>query len=206
MHEEELTLLVRCALAHVQFETIHPFLDGNGRVGRLLITFQLVHGGVLHRLLLYLSYYLKRRRAEYYDRLMAVREDGSWEAWTRFFLQGVAETAQEATSTAEAIVRLQDEHRALLQDQGLGINGIRMLDLLFQHPLFNVNLVRDELGIAFNTANKLVEQTAELRVIEEVTGGQRFRVFRYTPYWHLLQEPEPAAGQDVPVQTTESKE
>jgi Fic family protein len=204
LHEEELPLLIRCALAHAQFETIHPFLDGNGRVGRLLIIFQLVHGDVLHRPLLYLSHYLKRRRAEYYDRLMAVREDGNWEGWTNFFLRGVAETAEEATATAEAIVRLQEEHRALLQDQGLGINGLRMLDLLFQRPLFNVNLVRDELGIAFNTANKLVEQMTALGIVEEVTGGQRFRVFRYTPYWRLLQEPEPMAGQDVPVQTTEA--
>ena len=204
LYEGELPLLVRCALAHAQFETIHPFLDGNGRVGRLLIAFQLVHGDVLHRPLLYLSYYLKRRRAEYYDRLMAVREDGNWEGWTSFFLRGVAETAEEATTTAEAIVRLQDEHRGLVQDEGLGINGLRMLDLLFQRPLFNVNLVRDELDVAFNTANKLVEQTAALGIVEEVTGGQRFRVFRYTPYWRLLQEPEPMAGQDVPVQTTEA--
>lgn len=204
LHEEQLPLLVRCALAHAQFETIHPFLDGNGRVGRLLITFQLVHGDVLHRPLLYLSHYLKRRRAEYYDRLMAVREDGNWEGWTNFFLRGIAETAEEATTTAEAIVRLQEEHRGLVQDQGLGINGLRMLDLLFQRPLFNVNLVRDELGIAFNTANKLVEQTAAIGIVKEVTGGQRFRVFRYTPYWRLLQEPEPMAGQDVPVQTTEA--
>lgn len=204
LHEEESPLLVRCALAHAQFETIHPFLDGNGRVGRLLITFQLVHGDVLRRPLLYLSHYLKRRRAEYYDRLMAVREDGNWEGWTSFFLRGVAETAEEATTTAEAIVRLQEDHRGLVQDEGLGLNGLRMLDLLFQRPLFNVNLMRDELGIAFNTANKLVEQTAALGIVEEVTGGQRFRVFRYTPYWRLLQEPEPAAGQNVPVQTTEA--
>lgn len=118
LHEENLPVLVRCGLAHAQFETIHPFLDGNGRVGRLLIIFQLVHEGILHRPLLYLSYYIKRHKAEYYDRLMAVRQDGNWEGWLRFFLRGVAETAEEATATTEAIVHLQEEHRVLLQDEG----------------------------------------------------------------------------------------
>jgi Fic family protein len=91
LHEDNLPVLVRCDLAHAQFETIHPFLDGNGRVGRLLITFQLVHGGILHRPLLYLSYYIKRHKAEYYDRLTAVRQDGNWEGWLRFFLHGVSD-------------------------------------------------------------------------------------------------------------------
>lgn len=206
LHEDELPLLLRCALAHAQFETIHPFLDGNGRVGRLLIAFQLVHGGALHRPLLYLSYYLKRNRAEYYDRLTAVRQSGDWEGWARFFLRGVAETAEEATTTAQEIVRLQEEHRALLQDAGLGINGLRALDLLFQRPLFNVNLVKEELGVAYNTANKLIEQMVTLGVVEEVTGGQRFRRFRYKPYWRLLREPGPDPGEETQIQTTEAAE
>ncbi len=208
LHEEnDLPVLVRCGLVHAQFETIHPFLDGNGRVGRLLITFQLVHAGVLHRPLLYISHYLKRHRAEYYDRLGAIRQSGDWEGWLRFFLRGIAETAEEATDTAEAIVGLREEHRALLQHEGLGLNGLRLLDLLFQHPLVNVNLVRDTLGVrSYNTANNLVEQLTALGLLEEVTGGQRNRVFRYTPYWRLLEEPEPGSGQDVTVQTTESAE
>jgi len=199
LHEDgDLPVLVRCGLVHAQFETIHPFLDGNGRVGRLLITFQLVHAGVLHRPLLYISHYLKRHRAEYYDRLGAVRQDGGWEGWLRFFLRGVAETAEEATATAEAIVRLREEHRALLQDEGLGLNGLRLLDLLFRRPLLNVGLIRDELGVAFNTANKLAEQLEALDLLEETTGGQRNRVFRYTPYWRLLDEPEAAVEEDSP--------
>ncbi len=203
--DDGLPMLVRCGLAHAQFETIHPFLDGNGRVGRLLITFQLVHGGVLHRPLLYLSYYIKRHKAEYYDRLMAVRQDGNWEGWLRFFLRGVAETAEEATATAEAIVRLQDEHRTLIQAEGLGLNGLRLLDLLFQRPLVNVNLAQESLDVrAFATANKLVERFEALGLLEEMTGGQRNRVFRYTPYWRLLEETESAVGQEVPVQTTEA--
>lgn len=98
LHEEDdLPMLVRCGLVHAQFETIHPLLDGNGRVGRLLITFQLVHASVLHRPLLYISHYLKRHRSEYYDLLGAVRQDGNWEGWLRFFLRGFAGTAEEAT-------------------------------------------------------------------------------------------------------------
>jgi Fic family protein len=206
LHEEgDLPVLVRCGLTHPQFETIHPFLDGNGRVGRLLIAFQLVHAGVLHRPLLYISHYLKRHRAEYYDGLGAVRQDGGWEGWLRFFLRGVAETAEEATATAEAIVRLREEHRVLLEE-GLGLNGLRLLDLLFRRPLVNVGLIRDELGVAFNTANKLAENLEALGLVEETTGGQRNRVFRYDPYWRLLEEPEAAIGEDVTPQTTESRE
>ena len=206
LYADDLPMLVRCGLVHAQFETIHPFLDGNGRVGRLLITFQLVHAGVLHRPLLYLSYYIKRHKAEYYDRLTAVREDGNWEGWLRFFLRGVAETAEEATTTAEAIVRLREENRGLLQNEGLGLNGLRLLDLLFRRPLINVNLARDRLDVAFRTANDLVDRLVDLGLLEEITGGQRNRIFRYAPYWCLLQEPGATVRADAPAQTTESEE
>ena len=206
LHESDLPVLLRCGLVHAQFETIHPFLDGNGRAGRLLITFQLVHAGVLHRPLLYLSYYIKRHKAEYYDRLTAIREDGNWEGWLRFFLRGVAETAEEATTTAEAIVGLREKHREFLQNEGLGLNGLRLLDLLFRRPLVNVNLVKANLDVAFRTANDLVDRLVALELLEEITGGQRNRVFRYSPYWRLLQEPEVAVEEDAPVQTTESEE
>jgi Fic family protein len=206
LYEDDLPVLVRCGLTHAQFETIHPFLEGNGRVGRLLIAFQLVHEGVLHRPLLYISHYLKRRRAEYYDRLGAVRQDGGWEGWLRFFLRGVAETAEEATATAEAIVRLREEDRALLQDEGLDPNGLRLLALLFRRPLLDVGLIRDELGVAFNTANKLAERLEVLDLLEETTGGRRNRVFRYGPYWRLLEKPEAATGEDVTPQTTDARE
>jgi Fic family protein len=196
--------LIRCGLAHVQFETIHPFLDGNGRTGRLLITFLLVHEGVLHRPLLYLSHYLKRHRAEYYDRLMAVREDGDWEGWLRFFLRGVAETAEEATTTARAIVQMQAEHRTLIQEQGLGMNGLRLLDLLFQRPLVNIKLVEEALGVVYMTANKLVDHFVALGLLTEITGGRRNRIYRFVPYWQLLQEAEPIPNQHVPVQATEA--
>lgn len=199
---DELPVLMRCGLAHVQFETIHPFLDGNGRVGRLLITFLLVHQGVLHRPLLYLSYYLKRHRAEYYDRLMAVRETGDWEAWLRFFLRGVAETAEEATATAQAIIRLRETHREIVQQHNLGMNGLRLLDLLFQRPLVNVTLIREQLGVVYVTANRLVEQFVKIGLLGEITGGQRFRIFRYTPYWKLFEEADEIADQEIALQIT----
>lgn len=199
---DELPVLIRCGLAHVQFETIHPFLNGNGRVGRLLITFLLVHQGVLHRPLLYLSYYLKRHRAEYYDRLMAVRETGNWEAWLRFFLRGVAETAEEATTTATAIISLREAHREVIQQHNLGINGLRLLDLLFQRPLVNITLITEQLGVVYVTANRLVEQFVKIDLLREITGGQRFRIFRYDPYWELFEETVAIGDSEIALQIT----
>lgn len=193
LHDESgLPTLIHCGLAHAQFETIHPFLDGNGRVGRLLIAFLLVHRRVLHRPLLYLSHYLKGHRVEYYDRLQAVRESGDWEGWLRFFLRGVAETAEEATTTARAIVALREQHRTLLQEHGSVANSLRLLDVLYQRPLVNVRLIQERLQVAFVTANKLVEQWVRLGLLEETTGGQRGRVYRYTPYLALFAEPAAA--------------
>ncbi len=188
LHEEgQLPVLIHAGLAHAQFETIHPFVDGNGRVGRLLITFQLVHRGVLHRPLLYLSHYLKRNRAEYYDRLTAIRQRGDWEGWVRFFLRGAAETATEATETARAILALREEHREMVRAH-TGLNGVRLLDLLYDRPLVNVNLVRDRLDVSFATANNLVSQFEQTGLLREITGGRRRRVFRYDSYLALLME------------------
>ncbi len=182
--------LLHAALAHAQFETIHPFLDGNGRVGRLLITFLLVCRGVLHRPLLYLSHYLKRHRAEYYDRLMAVRVDGDWEGWLRFFLRGVAETAQEATETADRIVSLREAHLTAVSD--LGANGIQLLDSLYRRPMLDVSAAVTTLGVSWPTANKMVGTFVDRGLLTEVTGHRRNRVFRYAPYLTLFAEP--AAG------------
>jgi Fic family protein len=187
LHDEELPVLIHAGLAHAQFETIHPFIDGNGRVGRLLISFLLVHREALQRPLLYLSHYLKRNRAEYYDRLSAIRERDDWEGWMRFFLRGVAETATEATSTAQAILELRERDRAVAEDHG-GLNAARLLDLLFDRPLVNVKLVKDSLGVAFATANNLVAQLERAGVLTEITGGRRRRVFRYDAYLALLSD------------------
>ena len=187
MHEEAIyPPLVHAGLAHAQFETIHPFLDGNGRMGRLLLTFLLVHRRVLQRPLLYLSYYLRRHRAEYYDRLMAVRLDGDWEGWLRFFLRGVAETAEEATGTAEDILRLRDQHRALVHD--LGTNALHMLDALYERPVVNIAAVRRALRVSWPTANKVTLEFERRGLLEEMTGQRRNRVFRYVPYLALFKE------------------
>ena len=203
LHERgDVPALIHAALAHAQFETIHPFVDGNGRVGRLLITLLLCHGGVLHRPLLYLSHYLKRHRDDYYALLMAVRDQGDWEGWIRFFLAGVAETAEEATTTARTIVQLRDAHRARVHDDGLGLNGLRLIDLLFERPLVNVNLVKDSLDVSFVTANKLVERFAAVGLVNEVTGGRRNRVFRYTPYLSLFTDEGDVPRETAPAEAT----
>ncbi len=200
-----LPTLFSVGLSHAQFETIHPFLDGNGRVGRLLITFQLMHAGVLRRPLLYLSYFFKLHRAEYYDRLMAVRLNGDWEGWLRFFLRGVAVTANEAARTAELIFELRERHRTqVLEADGLGPNGLKLLALLFQRPLVNVNLVRKDLDIAFPTANRLVARFQDEGLLVETTGQRRSRVFRYEPYLSLFDEPQPDADQLTDPEVTEA--
>jgi Fic family protein len=181
-------VLVKAALAHAQFETIHPFLDGNGRVGRLLITFLLVHSGVLREPLLYLSVYFKQHRAEYYDRLTAIRQRGDWEGWLTFFLRGVAETADEATDTAERIFELRERHRAIVIEEA-GTNGLKLLAALFRRPLINVNYVVPVVDVTFPTANRLVAKFEELGLLREVTGQKRSRLFRYEPYLRLFDEP-----------------
>lgn len=188
LHDEDLPILIHCGLAHAQFETIHPFLDGNGRVGRLLITLLLCHRGVLQYPLLYLSYYLKRNRAEYYDRLTLIRTRGDWEGWLRFFLRGVAETAEEAAGTARSILILRDQHRALVQESGLGLNGLRLLDLLYQAPIVNSRLVTSRLDVVPNTANRLLREMEAVGLLHEITGRSRSKLYRYVPYLSLFDE------------------
>jgi Fic family protein len=202
LHDDSLPALVQCGLAHAQFETIHPFLDGNGRVGRLLITFLLVHRSVLHRPLLYLSLYLKRHRAEYYDRLTAIREDGDWEGWLAFFLRGVGDTAHEATEAARRIVDLREQHRATVQARGLGVNGLRLLDLMLRRPVLNVNLVKDSLAVTFRTAGRLVEQAESAGLLREVTSHRRNRRFVYEQYLGLFGPADEADPEPTPLQTT----
>jgi Fic family protein len=183
---EDRPILIDIGLAHAQFETIHPFLDGNGRVGRLLITFLLVHHGALGEPLLYLSHYFKLHRSEYYDRLDAIRSRGDWEGWLRFFLDGVAATAREATATAERIFELREQHRALVLDLGLGPNGLALLSFLFQQPMVDVKSVAKELGVTFPTANRLAASFEDLGLLRETTGQRRSRRFRYEPYLSLF--------------------
>ena len=193
LHADDIPVLLHCALAHAQFETIHPFLDGNGRVGRLLITFLLCHRGVLERPLLYLSHFLKQHRAEYYDRLMAVRLTGDWEGWVRFFLRGVADTANEARSTARQIIEMRAQHAEAIQSARLGVNGLHLLTLLLQQPIVTVNIVKERLSISYGTANRLVDIFGQIGILETITTGQRNRRFRYSPYLTLFADGGPAS-------------
>lgn len=187
LHDEALPPLVHAALAHAQFETIHPFLDGNGRVGRLLITFLLCERKVLSKPLLYLSIYLKKHRAEYYDRLQAVRVDGDWESWTSFFLRGVLEVANEAHETARRIVALQKQHQQLLQNDGKGTATLgRALDALFEQPVVTPGALAKRLGISYPTANGIIAKLEELTILREMTGYRRNRRFAYAPYLDLF--------------------
>jgi Fic family protein len=180
---DSVPLLIRCGLAHAQFETIHPFLDGNGRVGRLLITLMLCEAGALTRPLLYLSLYLKAHRAEYYDRLTAIRQQGHWEQWLIFFLRGVSSTALAATQTARDIVALRDTHRATVARNA---KALTLLDHLFRQPTVSVNRVAKLMACTFPTASRLVAEFESLGWLKEMTGNERNRLWRYQPYLELF--------------------
>jgi len=188
--EESLPLLIKIGLAHCQFETIHPFLDGNGRLGRLLITFLLCEQKALQRPVLYLSYYFKRHRQEYYERLQAVRDKGAWEEWLIFFLQGVLETSQQATETARKILLLRERHQKMITENlgRIAANGHRVLDHLFAKPLISVNEVKQLNGISYPAANNLVKKMVKLGILHEATGRRRHRWFVYKAYIDLFYE------------------
>lgn len=190
--ESDLPILIRIGLAHAQFETIHPFLDGNGRVGRLLITFLLMEGGVLHKPVLYLSYFLKQHRSRYYELLQAIRDRGAWEEWLAFFLTGVSEVSAQATDTARRIIQLRERDRNVVTEtlgRAAG-NGHRVLEHLFERPILSVNDVRDLLGVTYPAARQLVDRLVEVGVLEEITGQARNRRFRYDAYINLFAAPE----------------
>lgn len=187
MHDREHPPLLQAGLIHAQFETIHPFLDGNGRVGRLLITFLLCEQGVLSRPLLYLSHFLKRHRSEYYDRLQAIRDDGEWEAWLQFFMRGVKETAAQASATAARILALREQFRSALAKQGrAGGTLLRALDMLFDQPVVGVSALAHRLGVTFASANGIAERLVRAGVLTEVTGQRRNRRFIFRPYVALF--------------------
>lgn len=181
--------LVRAALAHVQFETIHAFLDGNGRVGRLLIVLMLADAGVLHRPLLYLSLYLKQHRGEYYRLLDAVRADGDWEAWIDFFLEGVIQTANGAVDTAHRLLALFGEDAARIQTAGrVAANALRVFDALRGRPVVTITAVARRMGTNFATVSRAMAVLTKLGITEEITGRRRERVFSYARYLSILNE------------------
>jgi Fic family protein len=193
LHNTSYPLLIQCGLAHAQFETIHPFLDGNGRVGRLLVTFLLCQKQALGRPLLYLSHYLKRHRAEYYERLMAIRNNDDWEGWLKFFVRGVHEVSREATQKARNIIGLREEHRRVLSEK-LAQEKLMatpydflFLEYLYAQPIVTVRMAERHLKCVFVTADKVVNRFVKLGLLEEVTGFQRNRRFRYAPYLALFE-------------------
>ena len=182
--------LVQVGLAHAQFETIHPFLDGNGRIGRLLITFLLTEKRLLAKPVLYLSHYFKQRRSEYYERLQAVRDAGDWEGWLAFFLEGVIEVSQQATRTAAAILLMREDYRARITEH-LGraaANGQRVMDRLFDRPIVTVATVREWLGLTPAGANQIVARLEGIGLLREITGYARNRRFRFEPYLRLFED------------------
>lgn len=206
--EDNIPPLVRIGLAHAQFETIHPFLDGNGRIGRLLITFFLCQKGLLHKPVLYLSYYFKQHRQEYYEHLQRTRDQGDWEGWLRFFLRGVATVADQSAKTARDIVDLRERHRSLIIDkfENSGGRATKLLEHLFMRPAVNVNQVREVLGVSFANANKVVERFTEHGILTEVTGQARNRVFLYSPYVDLFSRIDRPVDDQTAPETTVSAE
>jgi Fic family protein len=191
MHESEsrLPALIKAGLLHVQFETIHPFLDGNGRIGRLLVTLYLCVNGVLRKPLLYLSLYLKSHRAEYYRLLQEVRENGAWEAWLDFFLAGVADTANQAFDAATRIVDLfkEDRERITAESDRAG-SALRVHDLFQQNPFLTANQLVEQTGLSAPTVNAVLADLQRIGVLDEITGRKRGRVFGYRRYLAILSE------------------
>jgi Fic family protein len=191
MHENESRLppLIKAGLLHVQFETIHPFLDGNGRIGRLLVTLYLCVHDVLRKPLLYLSLYLKTHRGDYYRLLQEVREHGAWEAWLEFFLDGVTETASQAFDAATRIAKLfkRDRERITAESDRAG-SVLRVHELLQQNPFLTSNALVERTGLTAPTINAALADLERLRIVDEVTGRRRGRVFGYRAYLDILNE------------------
>jgi Fic family protein len=191
LHDEAggMPLLIKAALAHVQFETIHPFLDGNGRLGRLLIALLLHQGGLLHQPLLYLSLYLKQHRPAYYDLLDRVRTQGDWEAWVDFFLEGVEHTALGAVETARRLVGLFEADTRRIQESGRrAANALRVLAALRQRPMLSLKQLCQNTAMTFPTASKAMQGLVDAGIARELTGQRRNRVFLYSAYLAILNE------------------
>lgn len=191
----EIPALVRVGLAHAQFENIHPFRDGNGRIGRLLITLLLCRDRILQKPVLYLSWFFVRYRAEYYARLRGVHDEGRWEEWIAFFLQAVTEVSHSAVETTRRILALRERHRRLIAEH-LGAaagSGHRVLEDLFGQPFVTVTSVRRTIGFSYASANNLIAKLVKAGILQERTGNRRNRVFAYGPYLRIFAEGPGAA-------------
>ena len=191
IHDDRpLPSLIKLGLIHAQFETIHPFLDGNGRLGRLLITFLLCENDILEQPLLYLSYYFKKHRSEYYDRLQAVRERGDWEGWLAFFLEGVYEVSREATEVARRVMKLREAHRELITKKlGKGTaRALTLLEDLFKTPFTSVAGIKEATKLTKPNSNILASKFLDLGILKEATGQRRNRAFVYDEYLQLFED------------------
>ena len=189
IHQEDfIPALVKIAMIHAQFETIHPFLDGNGRMGRLLITFWLCQQNILTKPLLYLSFYFKKNRAEYYDRLMAVRKNGDWEKWIKFFLRGIAEVSDEATESARAILKIkEDATNALYKKDGTNSNYQRLLNYLFEQPFIKRSDVEQYLDVSNPTAGSILEVFCQMNILVDCTPDKaRNKMYAFGKYLDIL--------------------
>ena len=189
LHDEEqkLPLLVQLGLIHVQFETIHPFLDGNGRLGRLLITLLLCARGALREPLLYLSLYFKTHRSAYYDLLQRVRTQGVWEEWLTFFLEGAELTAKQAADTAVELIRLFEADRRRIQDLGRSaLSALRVHEYMQKKPLINIGLAARALNLSVPTVSSALARLEGLGIARETTGRERDRIYAYTQYLNMV--------------------
>lgn len=189
LHDKTVRLpaLVKAALVHAQFETIHPFLDGNGRVGRLLITFTLRFWGIIKEPLLYLSLYFRINRRAYYDHLQAVRETGDWEAWVRFFLEGVIETADQAALTAKTLTGLFEKDGARIESSGKSTPGLlKIYDHLKHCPVITTTGIRERCGVSLPTVLRCLGRLEMLGIVKEITGRDRHKIFVYAEYLDIL--------------------
>lgn len=188
-HEEDsLPPLVRCGLLHYQFETIHPFNDGNGRVGRLLVTLYLVWKGLLDEPMLYLSAYLKAHQQEYYDRLTQVRVDGNFEAWTRFFLEGIIEVSKMVLETTKRIQALERDDVDRLVEAGEGAHGLKLLRGLMKQPVVMANDVARIAGVSYTKANEMIATCERMGLLLQISKGRRNRKFMYQEYVKIVSE------------------
>lgn len=186
--DDRIPPLIKIGLVHAQFETIHPFIDGNGRMGRLFITFYLCWKGILARPLLYLSIYLKAHREEYYSLLQEVRFEGDWESWLKFFLRGVIEVSNEALANAREIITLKEKLLdTLVQTNVGGLSAVRLLDLLFKKPLVTVTDISSALEITYQSAHDLVNLFEKLEILGEITGKKRYKKYLFVDYVLIIE-------------------
>ena len=186
-NEQPYPTIIKAALAHVQFETIHPFLDGNGRLGRLLISFILHHDGLLSKPLLYLSLYFKEHRAYYYELLNRVREEGDWEAWIDFFLEGVEKTALDAVTKAQLLVQTMREDELTASQTGRGANSmLRCLQSLSHRPVNSIKGIAESTNLSYPSVSKAIEKLERLGIVKEITGKERNRVYGYERFLRVL--------------------